>query len=141
MSRVIQNRPAPSDIVTELWSGAPKQSHGTGDMRGCHGCTAKTRVSIIGSVIAGTSACARRTDIGLYSITPIDCHRAAAAEGSDVVRAGLQSADCVRGRVDGWRIHHSGTVGTVVASARYHHNSGSSLRFDSRLQCIGRTTF
>jgi hypothetical protein len=133
MSRVIQNRPAPSDIVTELWSGAPKQSHGTGDMRGCHGCTAKTRVSIIGSVIAGTSACARRGDVRFDPVTPIDYHRAAAAKVSNDILARSQRPDRVRCRVDSRRIHYSGTVWTVVARSRYHHYPSSSLSFDSGL--------
>src|SRR5438067_13093645 len=110
-------------------------------MRRGHRRPAKNRVSIIRGIITGTSARAWGGDIGLYPVTPIDYYWAAAAKGSNVVTPGYESADSVRGRVDGWRIHHRGTVGTVVASARHHHDPGSGLGLHSSLQCISRTAF
>ncbi len=141
MRRVIQRCPTSGNVVTQIWSRTPQQCHGASDMRSRHRRAAKAHISGIGRVIAGTSACARRTDIGLYPITPIDCHRPAAAKRGYVVGAGIQCADGVRCRVDSWRIHYSGTVGTVIARASHHHDPGGSLSFDSRLQCVSRTTF
>ena len=139
--RIIQRRSAPVDVVAEVRPGTPQQCHGASDMRCRHRRPAKTHVSVIGGVIAGTSACARRGDIRLDPVTSIDCHRAAAAEGSDVVGACVQCADRVRCRVDSRRIHHSGTAGTVVARSCHHHYPGGSLSFDSSLQRVSRTTF
>src|SRR5207249_1983457 len=82
-----------------------------------------------------------RRDIGLESVAPIDCDRATAAEGSDVVTTRYERANRVRCGIDSWRIHHRRTVWTVIASAGYHHNAGSSLGFHSSLQCIRRTAF
>ena len=141
MRRVIHSRSAPIDVVAEVWPRTPQQCHGASDMRGRHGRAAKTHVSVIGGVIAGTSACARRGDIRFDSVTPIDRHRAAAAKGSDVVGAGVQRADRVRCRVDSRRIHYSGTVGTVVARSCHHHYPSGGLSFDSSLQRVSRTTF
>ena len=85
-----------SDVVAEVWPRTPQQCHGTSDMRGRHGRAAKTHVSTIGGVIAGTSAVPARdirldaitsidvpgrgANIRFYSITPIDGHGAAAAK-------------------------------------------------------------
>jgi hypothetical protein len=139
--RIIQCRAARRDAVPQLWLGTPKQRYSTSDVRSRHGCTAKADVSAIGGVITGTSACSGRSDIGLDSITSVDCHRAAAAKGSDRVGAGLQSADGVRCCVDGWGIHHGRAARTVIASTRHHHYPGSGLSFDSSLQRVSRTTF
>ena len=54
-------------------------------MRRRHGRAAKTHISIVGGVITGTSARTRRGDIRFDPVTPIDCHRAAAAEVSNDV--------------------------------------------------------
>ena len=81
-------------------------------MRRRHGCAAKADVGIVGGVIAGTSVRARGGDIGLYPVAPIDYHRAAATKGRDVVGAGVQGTNCVRRRINGRRIFHSGTVRT-----------------------------
>jgi len=141
MRRIIHSRSAPTDVVAEVWPGAPQQCHGTGNVRCRHGRATKTHVSAIGGVIAGTSACARGRDIRFDSVTPIDRHRAAAAKGSDVVGAGVQRTDSVRCRIDSRRIHHSRTVWTVVTRSRHHHDTSGGLSFDSSLQCVSRTTF
>ena len=141
MSRVIQRCPTSGNVVTQVWSCTPQQCHGASDMRGRHRRSAKTHVSIIGGVIAGTSACARRGDIRFDSITPIDRYRAAAAKVSNDILTRIQRPDRVRCRVDSWRIHYSGTVGTVVARSRHHHDTSGGLSFDSSLQCVSRTTF
>ena len=141
MSRVIQRCPTSGNVVTQIWSGTPQQRHCASNMRGRHGRAAKTHVSIVGGVIAGTSACARRGDIRFDSVTPIDRHRAAAAKGSNDVLARVQRPDRVRCRIDRWRIHHGGTGRTVVACSCHHHNSGGGLSFDSSLQRVSRTTF
>jgi hypothetical protein len=110
-------------------------------MRGRHGRAAKSRISIIGGVIAGTRACARRGDIRFDSVTPIDRYRAAAAKVSNDILARGQRPDRVRCRVDSRRIHYSGTVGTVVACSCHHHYPSGGLSFDSSLQRVSRTTF
>src|SRR5205823_312127 len=110
-------------------------------MRRCHRRPAKNRVSIIRGIITGTSACARCSDIWFDPITPVDCDRAAAAEGSNVIRPGLQSANRVRRGINSGRVHYGGTVGTVVTRTRHHHDPGSSLSFHSSLQCVRGTAF
>jgi hypothetical protein len=141
VGRVIQHCSTPRDVVTQLWSRAPQQCHGASDMWRRHGRAAKSRIGIIGRVITGTSACSRRGDIRFNSVTPIDCHRAAAAEVSNDILAGVQRPYSVRCGIDSRRIHYSGTVRTVVTCSCHHHDPGSSLSFHSSLQCISRTTF
>jgi len=141
MSRVIQRRPTSGNVVTQIWPRTPQQCHGASDMRRRHGRAAKSRISIIGCVIARTRACARRRDIRFDSITPIDRHRAAAAKASDDILACVQRPDRVRCRVDRWRIHYSGAIGTVVACSSHHHYSSGGLSFHSSLQRVSRTTF
>jgi hypothetical protein len=136
MRRVIHSRSAPIDVVAEVWPRTPQQCHGASDMRGRHRCAAKTYVSVVGGIIAGTSPRTRRADIGLDPVASVDCDRAAAAEGSDVVGAGVQRADRVRCRVDSGGIHDRGTTGTVVACSCHHHYPSGSLRFDSSLQRV-----
>jgi len=140
MSRVIQHCPTSRNVVTQIWSRTPQQCHGASDMGGRHGRATKTHVSVVGGVIAGTSPCARSGDIRFDSVTPIDRHRAAAAKGSNDILARGQRTDRVRCRVDGRRIHYSGTVGTVVACSCHHHYPSSGLSFDSSLQRVSRTT-
>jgi len=141
MSRVTQRCSTSGNVVTQIWSRTPQQCHGAGDMRGRHGRAAKTHVSIVGGVIAGASACARRRDIRFDSVTPVDRHRAAAAKVSNDILARIQRPDRVRCRIDRRRIHHRGTSRAVIACSRYHHNPGGSLSFDSSLQRVSRTTF
>jgi hypothetical protein len=141
MSRVIQRCPTSGNVVTQIWPRTPQQGHGASDMWGRHGRAAKSRISIIGRVIAGTRACARRRDIRFDPVTPIDRYRAAAAKVSNDILTRIQRPDRVRCRVDSWRIHHCGTVGTVVARSRHHHDSGSGLSFHSSLQRVSRTPF
>ena len=66
--------------MAQLWPRAPEQCHRPGDVRSRHGRAAKNGIVIIRRVVARASICARRTDIGLYPIAPIDDHRAAAAK-------------------------------------------------------------
>ena len=87
MGRFIQHCPTPRNVVTQLWSGAPQQRHRPGDMWRRHGCATENRVSVIRSVIAGTSACARRGDIRFDPVAPIDCHRATTAKVSNDILA------------------------------------------------------
>ena len=141
MRSVIHGGATRRDVVTQLWLGAPEQRHGASNVWSRHGRATESRISIIGSVIAGTSACARRGDIRFDPVTPIDCDRAAAAEGSNVIRPGLQSANRVRRGINSGRIHYSGTVRAVVTGSCHHHDPGSSLSFYRSLQCISRTTF
>lgn len=141
MRRVIQGVSAPKDLVTQLWPRTPQQRRGAGDVRRRHRRAAKADIGVIGGVIAGTSICARRANIGLNPITSVDCYRAAAAKRRDVVGAGVQCSDRVREIVNSWRIHHCRTVRTIIASARHHHDAGSSLRFYRSLQRGCRTTF
>ena len=141
MSRVIQSCPAPRNVVTQLWPRTPQQCHGARDVRSRHRRAAQAHISVIGSVITGASACARGGDIRLDPITPVDYNRTAAAKRRNVIGAGLESADSVRCGVDSRGIHHRGTVGTVVASARHHHDPGSGLGFHSSLKRVSRTTF
>ena len=141
MCRFIQRCAAARNVVTQLWLGTPQQRHGTSDMRGGHGCTAKTHVSVIGRVIAGASACAWCRDIRFDPITSIDYDRPATAKVSNNVLARIQGSHRVRCSVDCRRIHYRRTIGTVIPSTRHHHDPGSSLSFDSGLQCVRRTTF
>ncbi len=141
VGRVIQHCPTSRNVVTQRWSRAPQQCHGTGNMRCRHRRPAKTHVSIIGGVITGTSACARRGDIRFDSVTPIDRYRAAAAKVSNDILTRIQRPHRVRCRVDSWRIHYCGTVGTVIARSCHHHYPGGRLSFDSSLQRVCRTTF
>jgi hypothetical protein len=138
---VIHYRATSRNIVAQLWPRTPQQCHGASDMRGRHGRAAKSRISIIGRVIAGTRACARRRDIRFDSVTPIDRHRAAAAKVSNDILTRGQRPDRVRCRVDSRRIHHSGTAWTVIACSCHHHYPSGGLSFDSSLQCVSRTTF
>src|SRR5437899_1435322 len=110
-------------------------------MWSCHGCATQNCISIIGSIIAGTGACARRGHVRFDPVTPIDYHRAAAAKVSNDILARGQRADRVRCRVDSRWVFHSGTARTRAVCPDYHHNAGSSLRFDSSLQRGNRTTF
>jgi hypothetical protein len=110
-------------------------------VRSRHRRAAQTDVCVIGRVIAGASACAWGGNIGLDPVTPIDCYGSAAAKVSNIILTRNQRDDRVGRRVDGRRIHHRRTVGTVVASACHHHNAGSSLGFYCSLQRISRTTF
>ena len=87
-----------------IWP-APKQCHRAGNMRSRHRRAAKSHISIIGGVIAGASACAWRSDIGLYPVASIDRDRAAAAKVSNVIGAGDQGSDCVRCVINRRRIH------------------------------------
>ena len=110
-------------------------------MRSGHGRAAKKCVRIIGGVSAGASRVARGGDIGFYPAASIDCDRAAAAKGSDVVGTGVQRANCVGSRIQGWRIYHSGTRRPGITRCHHHLDTGGSLGFDSSLQRVRRTTF
>jgi hypothetical protein len=141
VGRVIQRCPTSGNVVTQIWPRTPQQCHGASDMRGRHGRAAESRISIIGRVIAGTSACTRRRDIRFDSVTPIDRYRAAAAKVSNDILARVQRPDRIRRRVNGRGIHYSGTAGTVVARSCHHHYPSGGLSLDSSLQRVSRTTF
>jgi hypothetical protein len=87
LGRFVQYCPTCRNTVTQIGSPAPQQCHGASDMRSRHGCAAKTHISVIGSVVAGASTSARRRNVRLYPVTPIDYHWAAAAKGSNDVLA------------------------------------------------------
>src|SRR5207253_3552355 len=98
-------------------------------MRSSHGRAAKKCVRIIGGVSAGASRVARGGDIGFYPAASIDCDRAAAAKGSDVVGTGVQRANGVGSRIQGWRIYHSGTRRPGITRCHHHLDTGGSLCF------------
>ena len=100
------------NIVTQLRPGRPQQCNCASDVRRRHRRAAKTCIIIIGAVVARANVRSRRANIRFYSIAPIYDHRATAAKGSDVIRAGNQCADRIGRRVDRRRIFHSRTIRT-----------------------------
>ena len=73
---------------------------------------------------------------GFIRLLPSTDHRAAAAKGSNVIRAGVQRTNGVGCRVDGRRIFHGGTVRTRAIRPDHHHDAGGGLSFDSSLQRV-----
>jgi hypothetical protein len=96
VSCVIQHCPTPGNVVTQIWPRTPEQCHRASDVRGRHGRATESRIRTVGSVIAGTSTCARRGDIRFRPVTAIDRHRTAAAEVSNDILAGIQSSNRIR---------------------------------------------
>ena len=74
-------------LMAETRHGVPQQRHGASDMRGRHRCAAKTYVSVVGGIIAGTSPRTRRADIGLDPVASVGSYRAATAKGGDGIGA------------------------------------------------------
>src|SRR4029077_12966057 len=96
---------------------------------------------VVGAVVARTNVGPGCANIWLYAIAPIDRNRTAAAKGSDVIRARGQRTDRIGRRVDRRRIFHSRAIRTCAVRSDDHHDAGSGLRFDSRLQRTHRATF
>ena len=140
-SGLIQGGPTVGNVMTQLRPGKPQQCNRARDMRRRHRRSAKTCIIGVGAVVARANVRSRRANIRFYSIAPIYDHWATAAKGSDVIRARSQRADRIGRRVDRWRIFHSRTIRTCAIRSHHHHDAGSGLRFDSRLQRINRTTF
>src|SRR5262249_10902728 len=88
-SRVIQGRPAWVDLILQARIGRPKQSHGTRDMRSCHGRAVGKRISVIGGITRGTRASARSSDIRFCPAASIDSSRTAATKESNGIGAGV----------------------------------------------------
>jgi hypothetical protein len=92
MSGVIQCCAARIDLVPQARNRAPEQSHCAGNMRRGHGCATGSRVTSIGVIASRTCACARSSDVGLYSVAAVPGDRTTAAKASNGIGSGLQGA-------------------------------------------------
>ena len=105
-SGVIQRVPASGKLMLQAGNSRPQQGHRARNMRSSHGRAAGKRICIIGGVRGRTRVCAGRTDVGFDAVTSISCNRAAAAERSNGISAGVQRADRVGRFVNSGRILH-----------------------------------
>ena len=103
------------------------------------GRAADNRITTIAGISSRANANARRSDIGLYPVASIDCDRATAAKGSNVIGASDQGPDRVGCLINPGRISTVEQSGPSFPAADYHHDASRTLRFDSSLQCVNRT--
>ncbi len=110
-------------------------------MRSSHGRAAEVCIRTIACVGRRAGASAGRADVGFDATASIAYNRPAAAKASNGIGARYQGSCGVSGAVDSRWILHRGTIRTRVLRGGYHHDTSSSLSFDSSLQRIKRTTF
>jgi len=122
--------------MLQAGNGRPQQRHGASNMRSGHGCAAGSRVTTVAGIVARARACARRSDIRLRAIASISRDRTPTAKAGNSVRSGVQSSDCIGGRIKRWRIGHRGTTGARVARGNHHLDTSSFLSFNSGLQLV-----
>jgi hypothetical protein len=107
MRRVVQRVATGRKLVAQTRNGIPQQGHGSGDMWSSHGRAAGRRIIIIAAVGGRASARARCSDIRLDPVALIGGNRAAAAKGSNGIRASVQGSCRVGCGVKSGRILHS----------------------------------
>jgi hypothetical protein len=136
-SRVVQRVATSRKLVAQTWDCVPQQGHGSGYMRSGHrGAAEIPAITTVARVDSRASIRTRSSDIGLYSPASVSCNRTTAAKAGYGVGAGVQRAHRIGRLVNSGRIFHGGTTRPGVLRGRAHHDTGSSLCFNSSLQRV-----